>query len=287
MSTPRLSEHFIVQGHRGARAHLPENSIPGFILAIEQGADVIELDLVVSRDTQLVVNHEPWLKSQICLTPNGDRVQKDKEWKLFEMDMVDIRLCDCGSLGNPAFPTQEKMSVARPALWEVVQVTEQLRTKRDSAEVMYNMEIKYRAEGAEKYHPRAEQFVSLVLGELRMLNILDRSTIQSFSSEVLEELHRQAPDVKTVWLTEDNAEIEEQLSRLTFIPSIYSPSYKTLTPEKLAFAHEKGMLVIPWTINDPYEMLRMIEMGVDGIISDFPDILKEVERNAEMNRTSP
>ena len=271
-----ISDTFEIQGHRGARGYLPENSIPGFVLALEQGAEVLEFDLCVSRDSQLVVNHEPWLNKKICLDPQGNPIENEDDWKLFSMDMETIRGCDCGSLGNPRFPTQVKRSVSRPALWEVVQVAEMIRTKGDSAKVRYNIEIKFEEGGEGIYHPTAEQFASLVIGELLELGIYDRTTVQSFSAEVLEALHALDPKLSTSWLVEDDASAEEQLARLSFVPTVFSPDYSSLSADDIDYCHANGTKVIPWTVNDQADMISLIELGVDGIITDFPKELAVV-----------
>lgn len=265
-----------IHGHRGSRGHLPENSIPGFILALEQGADVLEMDLVMSADFQVVVNHEPFLNPTICLDTARQQITDATAWNLYQMDMETIRKCDCGSLPHPDFPAQRQMSVSRPALWEVVEVTEHLLTSRDSAAPRYNMEIKFNREAVGLAHPPADKLVAFVVGEIRSLGITDRTHIQSFSAEILEELHRQAPEIKTVWLLDDAADLTEHLSRISFTPDVYSINYIHLTADHVKAAQAKGCKVIPWTVNEPADMQRLIDWGVDGIITDYPDRLSEI-----------
>lgn len=277
---------FEIHGHRGSRGHLPENSIPGFVLALEQGAHVVELDLVVSEDSQLVVNHEPWLNPELCTGPNGEALSADQILNIFHMRMDKVRRCDCGSKGHPDFPDQAPLPVGRPALWEVVQVVEHLRTRYDDSLPRYNIELKfYTDEWSEEYakdhfgqsfFPSAEQFASLVIGEVRALGIAERVSLQSFSAEILEAIHRLAPKMPTVWLTDDGADLEDQLARLSFTPSIYSPNYRTLSEEKIRSVQDRGVRVIPWTVNETNEMQKLIQWGVDGIITDYPDRLYEL-----------
>jgi glycerophosphoryl diester phosphodiesterase len=282
---PIAPEAIDIQGHRGSRGHLPENSIPGFILALEQGATTLEMDLVVSADSQLVVNHEPWLNEDICKSPDGEPVRDAKQWNFFELPMEVIRQCDCGSRPHPRFTEQRQMAVNRPALWEVISVTEKLYTRRDSVHPDYNIEIKFRDEGAGIYHPEAAPFARLVIDEVMALGVTERTTIQSFSAKALDAVHALAPDISTAWLTEDAAPVKEQVERLSFVPTIYSPDHSTLTPERIAEARSMGMKVIPWTVNDTERMKELINMGVNGIITDYPDrlwtLLKEMsETNA-------
>lgn len=270
-ATPsRFSPQAEVHGHRGARGYLPENSIPGFILAVEQGADVVEMDLVITADGQVVVNHEPWLNPDICLDPYGVRIDTAGQWNIFEMEMATLRHCDCGSLGNVRFPEQTPMAVQRSALWEVAQVTEHLLTL-DSLPVRYNLELKFDAAGVGRFHPDADTFAKLVLEELSTLGIAERTTLQSFAPEVLEALHRMAPNQPVVWLVEDDAPLDTHLKRLSFTPDVYSPYHLTLTAEKIAAAQDRGMKVIPWTVNTEGRMDTLLHWGVDGIITDYPD----------------
>ncbi len=270
-----VNDDFEIHGHRGSRGHLPENSIPGFILALEQGANVLEMDVVVSADGQLVVNHEPWLNKAICNDPNGKPVSENQSWNLYEMRMEDIRKCDCGSRGNPQFPSQKPMAVHRPALWEVIEVTEHMRTINGS-EPQYNIEIKYTHDAADRFHPNAETFVRMMLEELEKLGIQSRTTVQSFSNVVLEEVKKQSPNTPVVWLTDNDDSLQEHLNHLSFVPEIYSPHFKILTPERVHAAQQKGMKVIPYTVNEKAVMKQLIDWGVDGIITDYPDRLNEL-----------
>ncbi len=131
-----------LQGHRGARGLLPENSIPGFLLALEYGVDTIEMDVVVSADSQVVVSHEPWMSAEICSHPDSTAVDEEEAMSLnlFTMSYERIALFDCGSRGNERFPEQEPMSVAKPLLVDA------LRAVESAAEtpVRYNIEIKSR-----------------------------------------------------------------------------------------------------------------------------------------------
>lgn len=293
----RNLESFEIHGHRGSRGHLPENSIPGFVLALEQGAHVVELDLVVSEDSQLVVNHEPWLNPGLCTGPNGEALPTDKLLNLFQMRMDSIRRFDCGSKGNPKFPDQKALPVSRSALWEVVQVVEHLRTRYGDSLPRYNIELKFytddwsEAKALEQYgqafFPSAEQFASLVIGEVRSLGVAERVSLQSFSAEVLEAIHGLAPEMQTVWLTDDQAGIEEQLGRLSFKPTIYSPNHRTLNEEIVRLAHERGVRVIPWTVNEESEMQDLINWGVDGIITDYPDRLYKLVDQLKEGEAAP
>lgn len=279
-------EHFDIQGHRGARGYLPENSIPGFVLALEQGATTLEMDLVVSADAELVLSHEPWLNEKICIGQEGNPLEAGQVKNLYQMTMDEIRSCDCGTKGNPEFPMQSPMATSKPALWEVISVTEKLRTKGDSIPPKYNIELKFKDEWVNVFHPEAEQFASLVIGELRELGIVERTCIQSFNQNALEAVHTLAPEICTTWLIEDEEDFTANATILSFTPSIVSPNFSDLTADHVSFAHDNGMKVIPWTVNTELEMTRMISIGVDGIITDYPDKLYDLITKDEEKKTS-
>lgn len=119
---------FDIEGHRGARGVYPENSIPGFIYALELGVTTIEMDVVVSADRKLVVSHDPWMSSAICLHPDGTPVTKDEEagLNLYRIDYDEIKRYDCGSRGNERFPLQQKMPVCKPLFSEVIDTIEKI-----------------------------------------------------------------------------------------------------------------------------------------------------------------
>ena len=112
---------FSIEGHRGARGYVPENTIPSFKKALEQGSDTLELDVVVSKDGKVVVSHEPWFSSVISLDKDGNAIpaEKEREYNIFQMPYSEVKLYDVGSMGNKGFPEQVKMKVAKPLLSDV------------------------------------------------------------------------------------------------------------------------------------------------------------------------
>src|SRR5687767_14515824 len=143
---------FDVQGHRGARGLLPENTIPGFLLALDSGVTTIELDVVVTKDKRIVVSHEPWMSPAICLDPAGNplKPKEEKKFNLYQLTYDEVRQFDCGSLGNTNFPQQKKMVVSKPLLSEVIAAVENHIKSYASYKVDYNIEIKSSPEGDKK-----------------------------------------------------------------------------------------------------------------------------------------
>lgn len=140
---------FSIEGHRGARGWVPENTIPSFKKALDLGADTLELDVVVSKDKQLVVSHEPWFASVISLDKSGQPIASDKQkdFNIYKMDYAEIKMFDVGSIGNKDFPQQVKMKVAKPRLGDLFREIAAYVRKNKLASPRYNIEIKSTPEG--------------------------------------------------------------------------------------------------------------------------------------------
>lgn len=269
-----IPAQFDWQGHRGARGLLPENSIPGFLKALEFPIRTLELDVVVSRDKQVVVSHEPWMSAEICTHPDGRSVVQPDEAKslnLYRMDYEQIRLYDCGSRGNARFPEQLPQPVYKPTLKAVLEEAEAACARMNRSLPNYNIELKAMPEWDQLMTPEPEEFCRLVLQVLKEARVMDRSSIQSFDVRILREMRRQAPSMRLVYLVEQSEGLADDLRRLGFTPSVYSPYFLLLNEEVVAQAQEKGMQVIPWTVNEPEQIELLIRMGVDGIITDYPN----------------
>lgn len=264
---------FDVQGHRGARGLKPENTIPAFLTALDHGVTTLELDVVVTKDKQLVVSHEPWMSGAICLTPEGGRIDKkeEKQFNIYQMTYAEVSAFDCGSQGNTAFPQQEKMSLSKPLLRDVIAAVEDHIRSFSRYEVDYNIEIKGGPDGDDVFHPGPEEFSDLLYTLLDQYLPLRRVVIQSFDFRVLKYWHKTYPKVRLSALVENARSTSANLAALGFDPSVYSPYYKLVTRAMVNFLHRRNIRVIPWTVNEDSDMLSMKAMGVDGFITDYPD----------------
>lgn len=260
------------QGHRGARGILPENTIPAFLEALKYPITTLELDVVVSKDRQVVISHEPWLSPAKCLQPNGATIPKSDppRYRIMEMDYEEIKTFNCG-LQLSAFPEQQPMEVAKPLLAEMIEAVEQYCRENDRELPHYNIEIKSKPKWDNQLTPQPNEFAALLLAVLSNKGITGRTCIQSFDVRSLEAVHEQAPEITTAYLVEDQGAIASKLAMLSFQPDIYSPDYKLLTEAVVSELHDKGLLVIPWTVNDAETMRQLVRMGVDGIITDYPN----------------
>jgi glycerophosphoryl diester phosphodiesterase len=263
------------QGHRGCRGLMPENSIPAFFKALEYPeVTTLELDLAVSKDNQLIVSHEPWFNPSICRLPNGDSIpKKDAErYLIHQYTAAEIRDFDCGSWGNSRFPQQQRQKTWKPTLRELVEAVRKADPVK-GATIRWNIEIKSSPEWDGTRTPPIEEFARLVITELRALGLEKTANVQSFDTRALEAMHRQAPDIRLAYLIENIAGFEANMKKLSFTPQIYSPYYLFVSPKLTRKCHTKNMKLIPWTVNDKSAMQKLIGAGVDGIITDYPNLI--------------
>jgi glycerophosphoryl diester phosphodiesterase len=264
---------FDLQGHRGARGLKPENTIPGFIVALDSGVTTIEMDLAVTKDKQIVVSHEPWINPAICLKPDGSSIsaKEQKKYNIYQMTYDQVRGFDCGSKGNEKFPEQEKGKVSKPLLRDVIVAIEEHIKSFSQYEVDYNIEIKSSPDGDNRFHPTPEIFSDMIYELIDQYLPWERVVIQSFDFRVLEYWHTKYPEVRLAALVENKKSVSSNLDALSFKPSIYSPHFSLLTKEEIKFLHQQKIRVIPWTVNEEEDMKKVFELGVDGLITDYPN----------------
>lgn len=255
------------QGHRGARGLYPENTISGMEEALKYPITTLELDVVISKDNKVVVSHEPWMNEEICL-------KGGKKINLYKMNYEDIKQFDCGSRPHPRFPEQKKAVVGKPLLSELIKATIAFGKK-------YNVEIKSTPEDEKDgYQPEYKSFSDMVVKELMDQLPTNRFVVQSFDWRVLKYIHDRYPMVEISALSEEMLSPEKVVQGLGFTPAIYSPPYKGVTPTDVAAFHAHKMKLIPWTVNTVEEMNALYRMDVDGIITDFPNLIPQVSKKS-------
>lgn len=264
---------FDLQGHRGARGLRPENTIPAFIIALDSGVTTVELDVAITKDRQIVVSHEPWISASICLKSDGSEIdpKEERTFNIYQMDYEELEKFDCGSKGNEKFPEQVRMKISKPLLKDVIIAIEHYIKSNLSYEVDYNIEIKSAPSGDDKFHPTPEVFSDLVYNLVDQYLPLERVVIQSFDFRVLKYWHKKYPDIRLSALIENAKTVDANLQTLGFKPSVYSPHYKLLTKAKVDYLKKLKIRVVPWTVNEPDDMKKMLEWKVDGFITDYPD----------------
>lgn len=262
-----------IQGHRGCRGLLPENTIEGFKKAIELGVHTLELDVVVTKDDVVIVSHEPFISRIYCIDSQGKEIPEiqDKTYNLYQMTYDSIKQFDCGSKIHPRFPKQQKLKTYKPALDEVLKIC-----KLKNPTIKFNIELKAKPEHNDSYTPKTNAFVTLVLEVLEKNNALDQTNLQSFDLRILEEIKKQSPSMKVALLVDEDEEIWYKMNRMSYLPEIISPYYKLLDAKSVRNLQAEKFRVIPWTVNEIEDLKQMIAFEVDGIITDYPDRLIEL-----------
>jgi glycerophosphoryl diester phosphodiesterase len=240
--------NILVHGHRGARPNQPENTIPAFQYAIQAGADVIELDVAVTRDNVPVVSHDPVLPKALCSGGQGTRVIR-------EMTLEQLRQWDCGAGLIPGTRV--------PSLDEVLALGEA------APKIEFNVEMKSSPQHQE-YTPDPDRFAAMVLAAIRKRGMESRSIVQSFDFRNLHAIKKLAPELRLSALEGNSQEDFVAISRRAGGTRMVSPHFKLVTPEKVRAAHAAGIQIAAWTANEPAEWDRLIAAGVDAIITDDP-----------------
>lgn len=294
-----------IVGNRGARGLFPENSIPGIQGALAIGIDRLELDLAMTRDGIVVLHHDLRLDPDRTRGPTGQWIADPKPLIALladELALYDIGRIRAGTALAARFPDQRGSDGVRiPRLSSAVAVAERL----SGGTIGYALEMKRSPEEPALAFDTATAAQALA-DALGSLNIAARTTVQSFDWAFLEAFQKLMPTVPTVYLTSEQPELDTvrrdgsspwlggrhpsqaegsvpQLVRQAG-GKIWSPDYRDLRPIDLEEAHKIGLEVVVWTVNEPAAMTSLIELGVDGIVTDYPDRLRALlaERNATL-----
>jgi len=276
------------EGHRGCRGLMPENTIPAMLKALDLGVTTLEMDICFSKDKKAFLSHEPFFNHEITTTPNGSFIEEkeEKNYNMFTMDYDSIIKYNVGIKPHPRFPQQEKLNAVKPLLADVFDSVKahcklklQLQGKKAGKPELpwYNIETKTMPATDNIYHPAPADFVELLMKVINENRMEQYVIIQSFDFRTLQYLHQHYPAIKTAMLIEDydKRTLEEQLTALGFTPTIYSPAYILVTEELIKKCHQQKIKVIPWTVDDKKEIDRLRAIGVDGIISDYPNLFNE------------
>ncbi len=276
--SPKPLPEFDWQGHRGARGLLPENTVPAFLKALELNVRTLEMDAAISQNGEVIISHEPWFSHEISTTPDGKAVtdEMEKNYLIHQMTTEEVLAFDVGSRGNERFPEQEKMKIHKPTLAQVVKAVNTYCKKHNQELPFYNIEIKSRPEWDVELAPIPAKFAKILLAEINRLGIHSKACIQSFDARSLLAVNELDKTIMTAYLIENINPFEENMAKLDFIPTIYSPYYQLVTDTLVQQVKTKGMDLIPWTINKVEDMQRMKELGVDGIITDYPNLIKGI-----------
>ena len=269
---------FDTQGHRGCRGLMPENTIPAMINALDLGVTTLEMDAVITKDNKVVMSHEPFFNHEITSKPDGSYVteSEEKSLNIFLMTYDEVKKYDVGIKPHPRFPKQKKMNVVKPLLSDLLDSVQNYVAIHKRPLPYFNIETKTTPATDNVYHPEPARFVETLMSVIKEKRIQERVIIQSFDLRTLQYLHDKYPSVKTAMLIEDYDKrgLKDQLKALGFLPTIYSPEYSLVTEDLVKSCHGQKIKVIPWTVNDKVTIDKLKALGVDGIISDYPDLFK-------------
>ena len=267
-----------IQGHRGCRGLMPENTIAGFIHALDLGVNTLELDVVITGDSQVVVSHEPFFNHLISTAPGGREITEadEKQYNIYTMSMDEVRSFDVGLKPHPKYPLQTKMPATKPTLEEAIFAVENHISKNGLKPVRYNIEIKHIKDQEYKYFPPCDVSANLVFKAITKAGIKDKVIIQSFDAECLEFVHRLDKTLPIALLVENRDGPANNLARLSFKPEAYSPHYSLVDTDLIKHCRREKIKLIPWTVNEVKDIEAILRMEVDGLITDYPDRAIEI-----------
>ncbi len=284
---------FDLQGHRGARGLAPENTLPSFQKALDLGVDTIECDMAITKDGVVVIYHDLWLNPDITRGPDGKFLEARgpaiAELTFEELQKYDVGRIKPGTEYAKSFPDQVPVDGTRiPKLADLFDLVK----KSGNTRVGFDCETKVSPlQRSATRHP--DEFARLAIAEIRKAGVQNRIMVQSFDWSTLQMIQKEAPEIRTMYLTSAGSvrptpQGEGSAWLAGFTPEkhgsvpkavkaaggkIWAPNHATLDAEKLAEARSLGLTVIPWTINDIPTIQKLLDMGVDGIISDRPDLV--------------
>ena len=274
LSATQIKKLPIVHAHRGGAAIYPENTIPAMLHAVEIGVPMLELDLHVTRDSQVVVSHDAYMNPIKALKPNGEEIPIDsaRMYSIYSMTYDSLKRYDVGSRPNPAFPNRKNLKCSVPLVSDLIDSVEHSTQSKGLCPVGYNIEIKSWPDKDGIYSPDYRTFADLCMRVLLSKNLGDRLLLQCFDPRTLNYVHEKYPNVRLSYLVEDmTVDFDELMKRINFVPQVISPNHAMVDSAFMDKSRKLGMEVAPWTVDEKDEILRLRTLGVDAIITNRPD----------------
>ena len=298
--------HIKIYGHRGARGDLPENTLESFKYLFENNINAYETDILISKDLIPVITHDFRLEPSFTKDSEGNWIE-DENIKIFDLTYEELLKFDVGSINKLSrygrrFVNQKPLENQRiPKLSELLD----LSSKNKSENLLINLEIKSTPD-EENLTPTPEDTVKLVVNEINKSNLKDKIIVSSFDWRTLTEIKNQYPEISRAYLTYQQVRgmkikktIYNRSPWMSFLPyyddlelpkiiksqggKAWHPYRKDITKKLVDISHQENLPVNVWTVNEEYEMLKMIEHGVDGIMTDYPLRLKELCEKENIN----
>ncbi len=274
----KLPDFFQI-GHRGTRGLMPENTIPAMEKGIEAGANTVEMDVHITKDGKVIVYHDESFNPDYTSMPDGSDISKEqrKQFTFYQMNYNDIRKFIIGKKEYPAFPQQQRLATYAPLLSELIDSVDAYTAAKNLPAIYYLIETKSNEKTDGFEQPAPEEYIKILMAVLSPKNLGSRLFLQSFDMRPLQVLHREYPGIKLGFLTGNKkTSFEENIRQLGFNPFFYNPSSSLVTKELIQQCHENNIKIEPWTVNTIEEMKRLKAMKVDGIITDYPNLFKEL-----------
>jgi len=258
---------------------MPENTIASEKNAINYDC-TLEMDLQMSKDKKIVVSHDAYFSSDFCLTPEGDSMSKKDGLSrlIYNMSYDSVAKYDVGLKPHPGFPKQKKIHVIKPLLSVLIDSVEAYANQKHHVN-HYNIEIKSNPKSDGKYYSTLEEYVNSAMKIIIEKGIASRTMMQSFDVRALRMIHEKYPKIKTSYLVTANNKktAQEYIEELGFAPDIFSPEFSLVTNDLVNAFHTKHILVIPWTPDTLEDIQRLKSMGVDGVITDYPELFAQLK----------
>ncbi|WP_316766837.1 glycerophosphodiester phosphodiesterase family protein [Pedobacter frigiditerrae] len=267
---------FSAEAHRGGRGLMPENTIIAMQNAMTMDhITTLEMDTHITKDNQVVVTHDDYLSPGFMLTPEGKEIPKSdaKKYAIYQMDYDLLKTFDIGTKVNTGFPQQKKVKTFIPLLSDLIDAVQADINTKGKKQLFYNIETKCDVAGDNVVNPTPEIFVKLLMDVIESKKITPFVVIQSFDKRTIQIINQKYPGVKTSFLVSNKKTYEENIADLGYKPFILSPNYSMVNAELVKKAHADGVKVVPWTANTTEEINRLKSLKVDGIISDYPNLL--------------
>ncbi|MDR3227395.1 MAG: calcineurin-like phosphoesterase C-terminal domain-containing protein [Prevotellaceae bacterium] len=270
-----------IQAHRGGAGIMPENTVAAMINAVKLGVNTLEFDLNISKDKKVVVSHDPWMNYKFVTRPDGKEIEKDetKNYSLYSMTYDSIAQYETGLKPHPDFPEQKKIKAHKPLASELIDSVEKFINENKYSEVLYNIEIKSSEKRDNVYSPEYEEFCDLAMKVLLSKNLGNRLVVQSFDPRALNYLNKKYPDIKLSYNVEakDN-DFDTNMAKLNFVPAYYSPHFSLVDENLIEKCNKFAMKIVVWTVDKPEDIEKMLNLKVDAIISNYPDIVLKKTR---------
>ncbi|WP_237249502.1 glycerophosphodiester phosphodiesterase family protein [Sphingobacterium faecale] len=267
---------FSYEGHRGARGLYPENSIGAMKLAIDlPKVTTLEMDCHITKDKKVVVYHDDYLNPKFVTYKNGQELRgKDIKGIIYSYTWDELKGFDLGLKGNKDFPDQKKVATPIALLKDLIKESEAYTKEKKRPSMFYNIETKSRDGKDHEWHPAPQEFSDLILEVVIEQGIAPRTVIQSFDKRTIQYINKTYPQIKTSYLIgeKNSKSIKELVAELGFTPFIISPHYSIVNASFIKEAHDLGIKIIPWTVNDKKRITELETLKVDGIISDYPNL---------------